>query len=349
MLLIILLSLYVDFNRTNQRKIYFLIIIFSLLAIISSIRADSVGVDTLQYVRAYKGIRFLDWNEFDALWYEWGFSALCKLLNYITENPQLLIFITSIFIMISVAIFIYKNSPDVVLSSFLFITLNQYFYYMNIMRQAIAIAIILFVYEFLKKDKYILYSCGVLLATLFHQSAVICLVFILFKKLKYTKKSMLLVFCSCIGGFLFWRELYNLFVGILNKYEDYINGIFGVSNYFGAVLEATVSLSILIVGLLLLLRKMEKNNRISCLAWIISAAVFSTILTIRVNIFNRVTPYFFIFTIIWIAEAIKSIKDPKERLLYKYFIGVATIAYCLIILYFRPEWTGVVPYRVFFL
>ena len=188
MFLILSIGLFFNVNKSYKLGKYYLIFIFSILTLLSALRNISVGVDTSQYYEAYKLIGTIEWNELDKLRYEIGFSLLCKVLNYISSNPQLLLIVTSIFINSSVGLFIYRNSNNVVLSSFIFITYNLYFNYMNIMRQAIAIAIVLFAYEYLKNKKIIKYSILVLIASLFHTSSIICLLFIIFSKVKYDKK-----------------------------------------------------------------------------------------------------------------------------------------------------------------
>ena len=117
-------------KEKKYKKIY-LIVSFILLAGIAALRTKNVGIDTLQFHDAYLRIGYLDWTELTTERYEIGFSVLCKLLNYITANPQILISFTAIFINFSVVRFIYKNSNDVVFSILLYILLNFYFSYMN--------------------------------------------------------------------------------------------------------------------------------------------------------------------------------------------------------------------------
>lgn len=361
LIVMILLGGCLGINDTQRAKKIYLTFIFSILTLVSSLRAYSVGVDTMQYIKAYTLIKNIPWSEYGTLWYEWGFFALCKVLNYITSDPQILILVSSIFIMSSVGRFIYKNSSNVVISSFLFLTLNLYFNYMNIMRQAIAISIILIGYEYLKENKLIKYSAIVILASLFHQSALCCLVLIIFKKIRYNKIIMIGWGIISSIAFIFWKVFYEISVTFLSKYEGYSQGIFGVSNYFGAIFEFAVNIFILLFGLLVfkisnkgfnrvkLIGDIEYEKKIELLAWIVSSVVFFSIITIRINIFNRITSYFLIFTIVWLAEAIEIIKFKNEKLLYKYAIIFFTFWYCIIILIFRPEWTGVVPYKLFFL
>lgn len=361
--LIIMLSLLIGLgfkvNNSDKKIKFYIVVVFSALTLVSALRGNSVGMDTNQYIKAYENISYLNWNQLNEISYEIGFSVLCKFLSYISIKPQILIIISSMFIMMSVARFIYKNSSDVVMSVLLFITLNVFFNYMNIMRQAIAISIILCSYEYLKKNKYIKFSLATIIASLFHQSAIICLIFIFFEKLKYKYKYILILFFLIIITFIFFGKFYNVIVFLFVKYSSYMRGTYGRENYFGSLIEALVSLAIFSLGFICIKKDIfkEKNKsnileyerrRINFLLWIMSAYIFFSVMTIKMNIFNRLVSYFLIFTIIWIPEAFKFIKNKKERNLYYYLVILLTLVYCNTILLFRPEWTGVIPYRLFF-
>ena len=150
LLLLYLLFLSLIFLNKKFNKLVFIILAFTPFVAISGFRSFSVGVDTQQFVNAYSRIINMSPNSFDLLRYEYGFSYFCWLLGKISTNPQILIFITSLFINISVGRFIYKNSDNVYLSVILYLLCNFFFSYMNIMRQAMAIAILLWGYEFIK-------------------------------------------------------------------------------------------------------------------------------------------------------------------------------------------------------
>ena len=169
-------------NSTKKRKIVFLIISCLTLTTIAMFRTKYVGIDTLQYFRNFQYISNTAYSELHLIRYELGFTYLCKILGEFYSDPQILIIVTSIFINVSVFRFIYKNSDNVVLSVIFYILLNFYYNYMNIMRQALAISIILWGFEFIKKEKNISFIITVIIAMQFHSSAILALVFFVFKK-----------------------------------------------------------------------------------------------------------------------------------------------------------------------
>ena len=153
-LLIVLLGCAIRPNSNKKRKKIYLTIVFIILAIVASLRAYTVGVDTEQYCIAFDKISEMTIEQAkEDTRYETGFVVLCKILSYVYDNYQILIIVTSIFIMYAVIRFIYEESNDCILSLLLFVLLNCYAMYMSMMRQAIAIGIILLGYIiFLKKE-----------------------------------------------------------------------------------------------------------------------------------------------------------------------------------------------------
>lgn len=353
-------------NSTQKSKKGYLFFFFCIMTVISALRKYSVGADTYQFYTAYQIIGDLDWGSSDLVRYEWGFFALCKLLNLVTGDPQVLIIVTSIFIFSSVAIFIYRNSRDVVLSTYLFLTLNIYFMYMTAMRQAIAIALLMYGFEALKRKKYLRYGIIVLLASSFHLSAITVLPLILFVDKQFTNKHFLFTICIAVTVFILADSVFNIATNIFPQYTIYGGSTFDFSNYFGSVIIAIVSFVILCFGLFYTLKDSSfKNNKmskildhqstsnslqkkqISYLAFMMSMWFLSSTLVVKINFFNRLTVFFDYYAILWLPEAITFIKDDKERYLMLYFVIILVFTYSLIIMLFRPEWYGVIPYEAF--
>ena len=352
-IIILLLVLNILFHpiNTSLKKKTFLVISFLLLALVAGLRNNTVGIDTFQYYKNFKVISNLSFTEFGNLRYEYGFSLLCKLLSYISLNPQILIFITSLFINFCVMRFIYLNSKNVSFSVYVYILLNYYFSYMNIMRQAIAIAIILLFFEYLKKDEKIKFIIGVILASFFHFSAIVCLSFVFLEKIKYKKSYKYIIIPVFLILFIFGRDLFILISKNSDRFSGYIGSEFDVSNYFGALINFVVSILILFFGIYVKRYDKDDNNKnnkewMLCFKLMICYAAFA-LLEMRVSIFNRITPYFSVFTLIWIPNNLLKIKVSRDRFFTSFSIFILLLLYCLIIIIYRPNWYGVYPYQFF--
>ena len=95
-------------SKSNRRKAAFLISVFGVLGVVAALRAPWVGADTMQYYRYYSVIGNLNWEELGFIRYEWGYSAFCKLLYSISQEPQTLIIVSSLFIVISIGVFVHR-------------------------------------------------------------------------------------------------------------------------------------------------------------------------------------------------------------------------------------------------
>ena len=350
-LLIFIIFLAFIFNINNEKKNVklFLIISFSLFCILAAIRADCVGVDTPQYTTFYQIlVSIKEFPIFSNYRYEYGFTFLCWLLTRISASPQLLLIVTSIFINVVIAKFIYKNSKNPYLSTILYLICNYYFQYMNIMRQALAIAFVLLGYNELKEKKYIKYILLTLIGCSFHFSAILSFLFIPLERIKLSRKIIVFTLISIILAFAFGNDFFAFLATISPRLYGYLGSEYDVTNYFGALILMLVQLVILLTGVILIKKNKDTNilyegNLIGIIA---IATIFST-LTIKVSIFNRFTPYFSIFNIIWLSNIIYIEKNSKKRLLLIVLVVTLFTCYWLIIMILRPEWYGVVPYELY--
>lgn len=338
-------------NKKNVQ--FFLGISFIILSGISALRSYHVGVDTEQYYNAFLRIANLNLNQISLLRYEYGFTFLCWILSKMTINPQILIIVTSIFINFVIFNFIKKNSDNVLISVLVYIFLNFYFSYMNVMRQALAICFILIGYEFLKKNKNISFILFCFFGMLFHESAILALLFLILKKFKANRKNFVVVIFLIILSFIYGNRIFDFFALYSPRLMEYVNSKFYVSNYFGSLLDALVYIVLYIFGIKILLNHNynilnNKNSTEKFLMWIIGVACVFQTLVIRVSIFNRFSPYFSVFLIIWIPNFLSKIKDKRKCFFMNVIVIFFLMLYWLIIMIFRPNWYGTVPYSLFF-
>ncbi|HCY44205.1 MAG TPA: hypothetical protein DHU33_02125 [Firmicutes bacterium] len=348
--ILVLSMLFTKYKEDNKKKKLFLFMSFLPIILISCMRANTVGVDTYQFTNAFLRIRYLQPYQFETLRYEYGFTYFCWILGKVFSNYQALLIVTSIFINFSILCFIYKNSKNVYLSTILYIICNFYFSYMNIMRQAMAIAIILFAFEELKKNKKILFVIWVIVASFFHSSAILAILFIPFYGKKVSKKAVTLILFLAILAFVFGKNFFSFISSFSQRLSDYSGSVFTSENYFGSLLDSAVYLISLVFGVTLIKNKkiIAENNNIGFLVYMMGLAVIMNVLVMRVSIFNRFAHYFTIFIIIWLPNVVSSLENKKTQFLLKTIIVVFFIIYWLVIMIYRPNWYGVVPYRLAF-
>lgn len=177
-LLPLILSIFFDLNSNSveakKSKRNYIIICGVILFLFLAFRSHLIGsTDTKNYYNMMKrAISASSWKNYyieDGV--ETGFQFFVFLLSRIFKNPQWIIIISTGIYIVSTCIFIYKNSDNVVLSVVMYITLGLMDFQMQGMRQAIAMSICLFAFEFAKNKRFVPFLLTCLLATQMHISS----------------------------------------------------------------------------------------------------------------------------------------------------------------------------------
>src|SRR5699024_2887359 len=147
-------------------KVLYLIYALIPFFLISAIRDKPVGTDVENYLRGYRGIREVKFkNIFELERWEYGYVILNKISSYITDYEQMILISTSLIVFIGTFYFIYKNSSNIYLSVYLYLTLYLYLISFNIIRQAIAMSILIMGFHFIRERKFFGYLFTVIIAS----------------------------------------------------------------------------------------------------------------------------------------------------------------------------------------
>jgi hypothetical protein len=354
------LFLYV--KKTKKSKICFFIIIFTQLYILSAFRSIFVGNDTKSNYEYFlrilsKDIILTEYSERA----EYGFFLLNKSLTYISSNPQILFIVSSFIILVLYLRFINLNSNIIWLSVYLLLTTLEFYSTMNILRQSIAIAIILASYEFVKNKEPTKFILTVALAALFHYTALIFLIVYPFRNIKYNKKTVFSLIAGALIIFISYDWIAEVLFNIMPRYANYIYKEKFADIEIGSILKFLVSLSILIFGGIVKVNKDDnpkqriiisknKNNYTygnNILSYICLFGTLISFLSINFSILSRIANYFVIFNIIYVPAIIRKIKDKKKSVTITSTVIILFLIYSFIIIYFRPYWNKVFPYAFF--
>ncbi|QWU15125.1 EpsG family protein [Paenibacillus sophorae] len=367
-ILLILLEAFVLFNiktgKKNAKKI-FVLLSFTQLFIISAFRGVNIGVDTKTYISYFYNIRFIDFTNLKNIPLEKGYVLLNYFLHFFSHSGMILLIVVSFITIGLIMAFIYKHSQIIWLSVYLFITLMYFYSSMNIMRQYLAISILLFGITYVRKQKFIPFLVTVILASLFHFTSIVFIIVYLFPRIKFNYKNIIFTFVLGIGIFFFLEPILFFLIKTFPQYSGYIS--YFESNKIGSILNFLMIFIVFMFSLIFLKRKkinisVDNNGNFGIsnenvnegaaiytsedklLIYIILTAVIISLLSIRMSILGRVTDYFSIFLIIYIPNFIMKIKYGKLRSLVVLAIMLSSMLYNLIIFLYKPEWYGVTPY-----
>ena len=350
-LLIIVATLFniiIQPDRTEKRKSLFLKIMFVFFVLIFALRSYHIGNDTNQY---YFGFDIINNNpltySLNNLRFEKGFIILCKFISLFTNDSQWLLFGSGLIIVSSVLYFIYKNSNKTYISLLLFVFLNYFFMYMSAMRQAIAISIVLFGYEFfLKKDKKIGFILTVLLASQFHSSALVTIILLFLpKKAVYDNKKMLFAILISIFSYLFADNLFRIFTAN-NKYSFYLTSEYYNGNTLAGYINYLVCLVILLFSNVFG-KNIKNDSNYNWYLYLVSLNLIFYALAAKISIFTRITTYFDIFNCVFLTYTLVNINNSYNRKVINVLFYILFAAYWITVCIFRPEWYGCVPYKFF--
>ena len=161
--------------------------------VILALKKYTVGSDIPGYRDHYNISASIPWLDFDYIYFENGYIFLMKLFSKLGIDFQVFMIAIYTFSCIVMYYFIKKYSKNVTLSLIIFICYQYFVFYISGVRQLLAMAICLCAYMFLDSDKYrlsirIIGFCGlVYLANLFHNSAMIFIIVLFFKLVKFKK------------------------------------------------------------------------------------------------------------------------------------------------------------------
>lgn len=192
---IVIFACIVRFDKKNQIRSnkLFIFVAFLLLGLLCVLRSSSVGRDTSAYLAAYQKTQLVPFSNFDYIYFEKGYVLLMKICCALKMNFQLFLVVCYLIMLIPIAVFIYKNSNNLLSSVLVFICYTYFEFYLTGIRQALSISLFLIGLLFLMREGKIIfrlfaYYVFLFIAFFFHRSAAICVVVPIFMLFKNTSR-----------------------------------------------------------------------------------------------------------------------------------------------------------------
>ena len=250
------------------------------------------------------------------------FTIFTKLTSYI-GNYRFYLFTISLLFIGSISYFIYRYSEHPLLSFVVFFSL-YYVLGFYLLRQIISLSILLFSYRYLKDRKIFKFSIIVILASLFHSSALIFLLAYPVYNIKLNYKRIIYILPIIVIIFVLAPHILDGLVKIFphNEYLSNLNA-YQVSDGWLAPLAFFSILSVVSAYFSL---KFDKSD-ISKLTMLLILGTVFIALTNSIGEFYRISIYFTIFSIIIIPNLIEGIFKMETRNLASAIITIVFVAY----------------------
>ena len=332
LLYIIFISLIYKKINNKNKKIY-LFFVFIGLFFVMGFRGKKVGTDTENYCYIFENIVKTPISELKDTPVVW--IVINKIFGIFGTKPINYIMPLSFLILFGMAVFIYKNSEDIVMSLFLFILGFFYCTAFNAGRQYLSMTFCintykLFICDNIEKTKKIkIYIICNIIAILIHPVSIVFLITFPLLFIQPTKKNMLIYFVGTImilGSFVSFAILLTKY---FPHYELYV-GTSGLTNYgFGVGKNRSVLINILYVILEGILLYTFNDNYIDkcdmkkhfCFIVINFINISLGFMSLKSIMFSRIQYYFSIFSIIFIPYILnKFIKKDRNVLKLGYLL-----------------------------
>lgn len=262
-LLAILLSIFTKYRPSHTYRWDSKLLFILILMILCSGLRYMIGSDTVAYMSDYHNMpnfksiinNGIDTSLYEPLWY--FFCAFCKLFS---DDYFFMQFVHAILVNSIIFNFIkkYTTTDSLYIAVLLYFICLFLYFNTEIMREVLAICVILMVIPSLLKKRYFIFYFGCIIASLFHGSALICAIIPLFIRIKNTKKAYIImaIICACssILWYLFQDYIYLAFFiqSVEHKYNAYIETEFFNYNVNGTILQIIIKcvlpLSIILIN-----------------------------------------------------------------------------------------------------
>ena len=294
------------------------------LIILSGLRHRMIGADTRHYMDNFDFIvREYTWqdlwdmlktsiveNSYDIR--DVGYTIFVKTSQLFIPNSRYYLIFIAILIMVPMGWWIRTKSSNQMLSYIVFTCQFFPFYGLTGIRQILALILVsLFGYELILRRKFLPFLLLILLAMLFHKTAIIMLPFYFVYNIKLKKIYWYIALLGVCGGFIFRNSI----AAVLNKIGGY-----SYEAYAGA---GTYVFTVLIFGILLLCFLYYDRLTLSRPDTVhyINAVVIGSLL-LPMSYYNptflRLGYYYFIYLILLIPEFVIAF---KEKVLFKLLIS----------------------------
>lgn len=326
-----------DAERHNNKKLLWVIV--TLLALLSGLRAISVGIDTKTYNQVFRLIANGTVKRIYGM--EESFIYICAALLRIWNNTHFLLFL---FAFISNGLVMFRLWKDRKFLAFRWSVLAYYITFfpfsLNGMRQFVAIAIIFYATSLVKEGKYFKYVFLTILASLFHTTAIIGLAYIAFDLIfmKYfdEKRKRNIFLLICIGGVFGISQMIQL-TNIYSKYFDRMSSSVGFM--------MVVKILMLLLSIFAFQFSNEKEERYFLLShrWNYVVGILLNSLSYIFLYMGRIGWYFYIFEAIYIGYLFKS----EQRTIWTFLLKFGYFAVLVYYLYDNVTHggQGEIPYR----
>ena len=347
-ILLILIECLIFYKTDKTRKIYkhFLILTMFLIGCIVGLRSFTVGHDTYNYAHIFRSVIRLDFDSLftTAPWnvLEKGYLLLMWVFGRICPYPSVFFLVIAIAEFQIVSRWLSQNTKKPFIGVLIFFCMFLTFFLTGL-RQNIAMVILLLSYRFLKEDKYIKFVLVVLLASLFHTSALVFLLALAAHKLK-PKYYITICAVAFPVMYLFRNSVFLRLTNLYYRYNrfDIINNGEPITYIIMILLVVFGTLALIEFGVMNFEDELLRNNTFNNLNIIATSFLFLPLVGVNGSVL-RIVMYFSMYICILVDDIFSNIRD------YRWRVFVKTLIITMVVILFITSVSGSSIYRYEFI
>lgn len=297
-------------SEVIKPRLFLAILALTSLVLVAGLQ-NYIG-DTYYYMHSYN-IHEFTWEDIKS-GKDIGFNLYQMVLQQISNDPQILIFVTALITNILIVITFLKYSRMLEVSLYVYITSGLFLVSMNGIRQFLAAAIVFAATKYIIDGSWKKYVLVVLLAATIHQSALVLIpIYFMVRRKAWTRTTIIMLISSIllvIGYNEFSTILFNAIEN--TQYGHYKDFSEGGASYMRVVVYA--------IPVILAFMGREKLREICPYSdYIVNLSILTFIFMIISTqnwIFARFTIYLGLYNIILISWVCKLFAEKDQKLVY---------------------------------
>jgi hypothetical protein len=337
----------------KNRELYFFVVSTQIFLILA-LRSQYLGVDLEGYSDGYDYISTLNVKGLlnslhfvrvaDLIWpfsYESGYVVVNWLCAKIGLSFHGFLVLYAFFCSYSFGVFIYKYSKNQCMSFILFVTLGCFINMFGLLRQTLAIAILLYSVKYIRRNCFFKFLLVLIVAFTFHRLSIIFLPIYFVTKIKYDDLAYKLALILFILIYIAVPYLYAIILKVFTLLGK-VSYIADVDIKLNFLLLLMLFIFVL-VGIFTDLNVFSKKKINNICLWAFTLAIVIETLGTANEIISRAVHVFFIYAIILIPNIMVAYKNKKVVVVGKSVAYVGLFGFMLYTLY----GSVLVPYVAF--
>lgn len=278
-------------------------------------------------------------NIYGSIDIENGYLFSIWLISHVFKDPQFVFVFYGLLMAISVSTFVYKNCEDPVLAFVMFNCLGLWGFMVQGIRQGIAMCICLFAIEACKQKKLIRFIFIVILAMLFHASAVVFFAVYPLSKVKMDIKGYLITIVVAVIASMSMDTIFS----VINTVIDDTYEIGDIDSSSGGLVSVAIYVIVLVATLVFYSKDSDEDNNIQMFFYITLWGFIMFLMRYFANSIAQRAAYYYMFGQLVLLPSIIKNKLGREGAL----AGMLAVGLCVGIAVYKASYSVLVPYYFF--